>query len=129
MAVEQLTAAELGIQSMQAKQVANRLRLVRGRALRDAGQDAELIAAHMKLLVAIEDEVEAAHGVQGAGGPDPGLAPLQRRGALARELRHQLSAELGVLRVEALGAEEIGERTDLVEPRPKRLGHTHVLKI
>ncbi len=75
----------------------------------------------MKLLLAIEDEVEAADRVEGTGGPDPRVAALQRRRALARELRQQLPAELGVLLVEALGAEPIGQKADLLELGPKRL--------
>src|SRR4051794_37060589 len=73
----------------------------------------------MGLLVRLGEEVDPADRVHDAGSPDPAVTAEQGR----RSLAGQLDAEFGVLRVQMLLAEQVGDRDDVVEDRLHRGRH------
>jgi hypothetical protein len=95
--------------------IADQLRLVGESALRHAGQRAQIVAGHVRVLRPVEQEVHTPHGVDRGPSPDAEVPTHERRGALARQLRDELAEQLAVLRVQVLGAERIGELEDLLD--------------
>ncbi len=116
MILEQLSAAELDIHAgVEPERVTDSLGLAGHRALRHTEQLAQAVSSEVRDLARVEQEVVGPHSVDRAGRPDGQSATLERRRALARELGNELAAELGVLVVEMLAVEPIGDREDLAD--------------
>ena len=119
---EQRPPAERRFHLADAQNVADQLRLVGEGALRHSGQRAQVVACQVWPLRSVEEEVHAAHGVDRRSSPDAKVAARERRGALARQFGDQLADKLGVLSVEMLAAERVGELEHLLDVTPERLG-------
>ncbi len=115
MALDHVTAAELEVQAIQAKQVPDLLGLVGHRALGHTGQVTEVIAGEVQRLGSVKQEVHAADGVDRRRRPDPQIAAQQWRGTLTRQLGNQSCAQPRVLCIEMLAAEPIDQRDDLLD--------------
>ena len=76
----------------------------------------------MGSLCAVEKEVHATNGVDRRRYPNTKVATHERRRALACQLGDQLSDEFGVLGVEVLATERIGELEELLDVMPERRG-------
>ena len=79
-------------------------------------------AAKAGRLTASRREVHATNGVDRRRCPNAKVATHERRGALACQLGDQLSDEFGVLGVEVLATERVGELEELLDVMPERRG-------
>ncbi len=120
---EQRATGQVGLEDAKAERLVDQRGLVGHRRLDDTRVAGELIGAEVGLLGAVEQEVHPSDRVDRSGRPDARIATHKRRGALARQPRDEHTTELTVLIVEMCGADCVGDREDLRDPRAQPGGN------
>ena len=110
------------------QKVADLLSFATHGALGHAERRTELVRGHAWLARGVGQEVDVAQRIHHPSRPRGTAAGPQRRGPLARQLRHRPPGEIRVLLVEDRQAHRVGDADNLLNHRPQFLGNLQLIK-